>query len=93
MTRYLRIVAGLVLLVLPIVAAAQGVAIPPEANWTRYPSAQKMVDVGQLTELPITKGVITPQEAAQLTHPQEGRRDRPGEKIAGERRASYLSTP
>jgi hypothetical protein len=93
MTRYLRIIAGLVLLVLPIVAAAQGVAIPPEANWTRYPSAQKMVDVGQLTELLITKGVITPQEAAQLTHSQEGRRDRPGEKIAGERRASYLSTP
>jgi hypothetical protein len=70
MKRYWMLATMLTWIAFPMLAGAEGVVIPPEANWTRYPPAQGAVDAAQLTELLVRKGIITPQEAAQLTRPQ-----------------------
>jgi hypothetical protein len=70
MKRYLMIAAVLTWMAFPMLAGAEGVVIPPEANWTRYPLAPQAIDAAQLTELLVQKGIITRQEAAQLMRPQ-----------------------
>jgi hypothetical protein len=58
------------LLVLPLVASADETVIPPEMNWTPTPPARPTVDLVQLVQLLVSKGVISGQEYAQLTQPQ-----------------------
>ncbi len=73
MKRKLMILAVLAVLATPLMARAYDlgdIVIPPEMNWTPYPPASKTVDVVQLAELLLAKGMITDQEYAQLTHPQ-----------------------
>jgi len=66
MKQYLRMFAVLMLLGLPGVVWAQPTWIPPEMNWSPTPSTRSTPDTAQLTELLVQKGLITPQEAAQL---------------------------
>jgi hypothetical protein len=54
----------------PMVASAEDQTIPPEANWTPTPLARSTADVNQLASLLVDKGMITPQEYIQLTHPR-----------------------
>jgi hypothetical protein len=66
---------GVVLLVmallsLPLWAGADETTIPPEANWTPTPPARPTIDLVQLVQLLVAKGVISDQEYAQLTQPQ-----------------------
>jgi hypothetical protein len=70
MKRTLMILAMVILLTAPMIAGADDQTIPPEANWTPTPPAQQTVDVVQLASLLVEKGMITPREYAQLTHPQ-----------------------
>jgi hypothetical protein len=70
MKRTLVILAALALLAMPVVARADDQTIPPEANWTPTPPAQRTVDMVRLASLLVEKGMISPQEYAQLTHPQ-----------------------
>jgi hypothetical protein len=51
MRRYLTIAAVLTCMTFPILAGAEGVVIPPEANWTRNLPARKTVNAAQLTQL------------------------------------------
>jgi hypothetical protein len=57
-------------LAMPVVAVADDQNIPHEANWTPTPPARWTVDTVQLVSLLVEKGMITPQEYAQLTQPQ-----------------------
>jgi hypothetical protein len=66
MKRILVILAIVVSLVVPVVAMADDQTIPPEANWTPTPLARQTVDVNQLASLLVEKGMITPQEYAQI---------------------------
>jgi len=70
MRRYLMIATVLTWMAFPMLAGAEGVVIPPAANWTRHPPAQQTIDAAQLTEILVQKGIITRQEAAQLMQPQ-----------------------
>lgn len=70
MVRYLTIAAMATWMAFPILVGAEGVVMPPEANWSRYPAAQQTIEATQLIQLLVQKGIITPQEAAQLTRPQ-----------------------
>jgi hypothetical protein len=60
-------------LAMPVVAAGDDQTIPPEAHWTPTPPARSTVDVNRLVSLLVDKGMITPQEYTQLTHPQVSR--------------------
>lgn len=51
----------------PAVVSADETRIPPEANWTPTPPAQRSVDMGQLAELLKEKGVLTDRDFARLT--------------------------
>jgi hypothetical protein len=70
MQRQLMIVAMLAVLALPLMVWADETVIPPEANWSPTPPARPTVDMSQLASLLVEKGMITPQEYGQLTHPQ-----------------------
>ena len=67
MKRLLTIMAVLAALALPMVAGADDNPIPPEANWTPTPPARSRVDAGQLMDLLVKKGVLTPAEQAHLS--------------------------
>jgi len=67
-----------ILLTAPMIAGADDQTIPPEANWTPTPPARQTVDVVQLASLLVEKGMITPREYAQLTHPNRRRHLRKG---------------
>jgi hypothetical protein len=64
------VMAMLAVLALPLLGWAEETPIPPEARWTPTPPARHDVDVGQLAQLLVAKGVISDQEYAQLTQPR-----------------------
>jgi hypothetical protein len=66
----------LTLLTAPLVVWAEETVIPPEANWTPTPPARPTVDLVQLVQLLLAKGVITDQEYAQLIQPQSSSQPR-----------------
>jgi hypothetical protein len=70
MRRMLMTVMMIAVLAMPVMAMADDQTIPPEANWTPTPPAQRTVDVVRLASLFVEKGMITPREYAQLTNPQ-----------------------
>jgi hypothetical protein len=70
MKRQLMVLAMAAVLALPLMVWADDTVIPPEANWTPTPPAGSTVDTSQLASLLVEKGMITPQEYTQLTHPQ-----------------------
>jgi hypothetical protein len=70
MKRALMVLAVLAVLAIPMTVRADETVIPPEANWTPTPPARSTVDVNQLASLLVEKGMITPQEYAQLTQQQ-----------------------
>jgi len=69
MKRRLMILAMLALLALPVVAGADDEGDPSMTppGWTPTPPARPMVDLVQLAELLVAKGVITQQDYAQQT--------------------------
>jgi hypothetical protein len=77
MKRYIILVlAALVLLTVPVVVGADDQGwLPPE--WHPTPSSRQSVDVVQLVQMLVAKGVISDQEYAQLTHPQPSAAARP----------------
>jgi len=70
MKRYVVVLMVLTLLSLPLVARADDQTIPPEANWSPYPPARSTVDAGQLTDVLVQKGVLTPVDRSDLTKSQ-----------------------
>jgi hypothetical protein len=61
-------VALMLLLALPLMAGADDQGwMPPE--WTPTPPAQQTIETAQLASLLVDKGMITPQDYAQLTQP------------------------
>ncbi|MBI3328557.1 MAG: hypothetical protein HYZ81_17880 [Nitrospinae bacterium] len=93
MKRYLMIFAALALLAVPMAAGAEGTWIPPELNWTPTPPARGTIDTTRLQEGLVKKGVITPQEAAQLAQPPVTAPTSQIREPAREPSASYLTTP
>ena len=78
MKRYGVLLLVMMLLSLPLVVGADETPIPPEANWTPTPPARPIVDLVQLVQLLMAKGVISDQEYAQLTQPQSSSRSPAG---------------
>jgi len=75
MRRYFVIGAMLALLTMPVVVGAEETTIPPQLNWSPTPPASGPVDTSGMTELLAnlaSRGVITPQEQAQLMQPLVG---------------------
>jgi hypothetical protein len=70
MKRTLMMLMMFAVLAMPMMAMADDQTIPPEANWTPTPPARQTVDVVRLASLLVEKGMISPQEYVQLTHPQ-----------------------
>jgi Ni/Co efflux regulator RcnB len=70
MKRTLMMLMMFAVLATPMLATADDQTIPPEANWTPTPPARQTVDAASLVSLLAQKGMITPQEYAQLTSPQ-----------------------
>ncbi len=70
MKRILAMSMMFALLAAPVMATTDDQTMPPEANWTPTPSARQTVDLVRLVSLLVEKGMITPQEYAQLTQPQ-----------------------
>jgi len=74
MQQTFMILAVLALLATPLLVWADGddgdSVIPPQLNWTPYPSASTTVDGARLAEALHAKRVITDQEYARLTQPQ-----------------------
>lgn len=69
MKRNLIILAVLMLLTVPMMAGADDQGwMPPE--WTPTPPARPTVDLVQLVQLLVARGVLTDQDYAQLTQPQ-----------------------
>jgi hypothetical protein len=79
MKQKLVALAMLALLALPLMVWAEETVIPPEANWTPTPPARPSIDLVQLVQLLVAKGVITDQEYAQLTHPRRPSPSRQGQ--------------
>jgi hypothetical protein len=76
MKRYILMLMALMLLAAPLVVGADDQGwMPPE--WTSTPPAQPSIDLMQLMQLLVTKGVISDQEYAQLTQPQSSSPARP----------------
>lgn len=70
MKRTLMMLMMFAVLAMPMMVMADDQTIPPEANWTPTPPARQTVDVVRLASLLVEKGMISPQEYVQLTHPQ-----------------------
>ena len=79
MKRYMLALMVLTLLSVPLIGGADDTKIPPEANWTPTPPARPTVDLVQLVQLLMAKGVISDHEYAQLTQPQSSPPSRPGD--------------
>ena len=67
MQRKVMVLAMLAVLALPVMVRADETVIPPEANWTPTLPARPTVDASQLAALLVEKGMIAPQDYAQLT--------------------------
>jgi hypothetical protein len=78
MKRYGVVLMVMTLLLLPLMSKADDTVIPPEMNWTPTPPARPTVDLVQLAQLLVSKGVISDQEYAQLTQPQLSSPSQPG---------------
>jgi hypothetical protein len=76
MKRYILVLMALMLLAVPLVVGADDQGWMPPA-WTPTPPAQPSIDLVQLMQLLVTKGVISDQEYAQLTQPQSSSPARP----------------
>jgi hypothetical protein len=78
MKRYMLVLLALMLLAVPLVAGAddQG-PMPPE--WTPTPPARPSIDLVQVMQLLVAKGVISDQEYAQLIRPQSSSPARSGQ--------------
>jgi hypothetical protein len=69
MKRYMLVLVALMLIAVPVVVGADDLGwMPPE--WNPTPPARPSVDLAQLVQLLVAKGVISDQEYAQLTQPQ-----------------------
>jgi hypothetical protein len=77
------------LLLLPLWVGADETTIPPEMNWTPTPPARPTIDLVQLTQLLVAKGVISDQEYAQLMQPQSSSLLQPGHAKAWTREQAY----
>jgi hypothetical protein len=78
MKRYILVLLALLLLTVPLVAGADDQGwMPPE--WNPTPPARPTIDLGQLMQLLVTKGVISDQEYVQLTQPQSSSPAQPGD--------------
>jgi hypothetical protein len=88
MKRYLLVLLALMLLTVPLAAGAgdQG-WLPPE--WTPTPPARPTVDLVQVMQLLVAKGVISDQEYAQLIRPQSSTPARSGQASMQPRDAVY----
>lgn len=76
MKRYILVLMALMLLAVPLVLGADDQGWMPPA-WNHTPPARQSVDLVQLMQLLVTKGVISDQEYAQLTQPQSSSPARP----------------
>lgn len=76
MKRYILVLMALMLLAVPLVVGADDQGWMPPA-WNPTPPARPSIDLGQLMQLLVTKGVISDQEYAQLTQPQSSSPARP----------------
>jgi hypothetical protein len=81
------------LLVLPLWVGADETTIPPEMNWTPTPPARPTVDVVQLMQLLVAKGVISDQEYVQLIQPQSAALSLPGQASTWTRDQAYRLQP
>jgi hypothetical protein len=76
MKRYMLVLVALMLLTVPLVVGADDLGwMPPD--WNPTPPARPSVELVQLMQLLVTKGVISDQEYAQLTQPQSSSPARP----------------
>ena len=78
MKRYILALMALMLLAVPLVVGADDQGWMPPA-WTPTPPARPSIDLVQLMQLLVTKGVISDQEYAQLTQPQSSSPAQPGQ--------------
>ena len=76
MKRYMLVSMALMLLTVPLVVGADDQGWMP-AEWNSTPPARPSIDLVQLVQLLVTKGVISDQEYAQLTQPQSSSPARP----------------
>jgi hypothetical protein len=76
MKRYMLVLMALMLLAVPLVVGADDQGWMP-AEWNPTPPARPSIDLVQLMQLLVTKGVISDQEYAQLTQPQSSSPARP----------------
>jgi hypothetical protein len=83
------ILIAMALLLLPLWVGADETTIPPEANWTPTPPARPTVDLVQLAQLLVAKGLISDQEYAQLIQPQSSSLPQPGQASAWTRDQAY----
>ena len=81
MKRYVLVLMALMLLTVPLAAGADDQGwVPP--GWTPTPPARPAVDLVQLMQLLLSKGVISDQEYAQLTQPPSSSPAQPGQARA-----------
>jgi hypothetical protein len=74
---FVVVLIALTLLTVPLVVGADDQGwMPPE--WTPTPPARPTVDLVQLVQLLVAKGVISDQEYARLTQPQSSSAAQPG---------------
>jgi hypothetical protein len=92
MKRSALILIVMALLLLPLWVGADETTIPPEANWTPTPPARPIVDLVQLAQLLVAKGVISDQEYAQLIQPQSSSVMQVGQANAWTRDQAYRDT-
>jgi hypothetical protein len=78
MKPYVLVLMVLMLLTVPLVVGADDQGwMPPE--WTATPPARPAIDLVQLVQLLVAKGVISDQEYAQLSQPQSSSLAQPGQ--------------
>jgi hypothetical protein len=88
MKRYVLVLMTLMLLAVPMVVAADDQGwMPP--YWTSTPPARPTVDLVQLVQLLVAKGVISDQEYAQLMQPQSSSPSQPGPARSWTRDQAY----
>jgi hypothetical protein len=80
-------------LLLPLVALADDMTMPPEANWSPTPPARPKVDAGQLMELLVRKGVLTPIEQNELTRSEVATPARDPKEMDRQHGIEYATSP